>query len=154
ARVDLTVRIKGLAIGHGLSVAAVTTADAFPGLADSLEEHIAAGRMRGMDWFTQERARFSTDPRNLHPRAASILAVAVAYWSADPGKPDDEPRGRIARYAWGVDYHDLLKDRMRALHHDIEALVGRPIEARFLVDTARIVDRAVAARAGLGWYGK
>jgi len=155
ARQSLTARVKRLAAEHGLDVAAVTTADAFPELSDTLEAHVAGGRVRGLDWFTAERARFSTAPRNLQPSAVSILSVGVAYWSVDPGKPDDGvPRGRIARYAWGVDYHDLLKTRMRAVHRAIEALVGQPVEARHLVDTARIVDRAVAARAGLGWYGK
>ncbi|HET8524598.1 MAG TPA: tRNA epoxyqueuosine(34) reductase QueG, partial [Thermomicrobiales bacterium] len=102
-----------------------------------------------------ERATFSTAPRNLQESARSIVAVGVAYWSVDPGKPDDgEPRGRISRYAWGVDYHDLLKARMKTLHASIEQEVGRTVDARFLVDTARIVDRAVAARSGLGWYGK
>jgi epoxyqueuosine reductase len=133
----------------------VTTAEAFPDLEPVLQAHIAAGRTRGLDWFTPERATFSTDPRNLHAGARSILAVGVAYAGRGPERPDDGvPRGRIARYAWGADYHDLLKRRMRALHADLEALVERPVEARFLVDTARIVDRAVAARAGLGWYGK
>ena len=151
----LTGAVKRLAAEHGLTVANVTSADAFPELAEHLETHIARGRMDGLDWFTPERARFSADPRNLQPSARSILSVGVAYWSVDPGKPDDGvPRGRISRYAWGVDYHDLLKARMKALHGAIERLVGRPVEARFLVDTARIVDRAVAARAGLGWYGK
>ena len=64
------------------------------------------------------------------------------------------PRGRIARYARGLDYHDFLKKRMKELHARIEREVGRPVEARLLTDTARIVDRAVAARSGLGWYGK
>jgi epoxyqueuosine reductase len=147
--------VKRLAAEHGLSVSAVTTADAFPKLADFLAAHIAAGRVAGLDWFTPERARFSAAPRNLQPSAVSILAVGVAYWSVDPGRPDDGlPRGRIARYAWGVDYHRLLKTRMKALHAALEAEVGCPVEARHLVDTARIVDRAVAARAGLGWYGK
>ncbi|MDP9366196.1 MAG: tRNA epoxyqueuosine(34) reductase QueG [Chloroflexota bacterium] len=151
----LTARVKRAAAEHGLSVSAVTNADAFPALDALLQRHIAAGHVRGLDWFTSERARFSTDPRNLHPTARSLVAVGVAYWSVDPGPPDDGlPRGRIARYAWGVDYHDLLKRRMRALHQEIEAIAGRPVEARVLVDTARIVDRAVAARAGLGWYGK
>jgi epoxyqueuosine reductase len=155
ARARLTAEVKRLAAAHGLTVARVTTAAAFPELAGFLERHVAAGRMNGLDWFTAERARFSCDPRHLQASAVSILAAGVAYWSVDPGKPDDgEPRGRIARYAWGVDYHDLLKERLRALHRDVEALVGCPVEARHLVDTARIVDRAVAARAGLGWYGK
>ncbi len=151
----LTETVKRLAIAHGLTVAAVTTADPFPGLDDHLVDHIERGRVAGLDWFTPDRARFSTDPRNLQASARSILAVAVAYWSVDPGKPDDGvSRGRISRYAWGVDYHDLLKDRMRTLHRAIEREVARTVEARILVDTARIVDRAVAARAGIGWYGK
>ncbi len=151
----MTAAVKRIAAECGLTVSAVTTADAFPDLAGHLEQHIAAGRMTGLDWFTNERARFSADPHNLQRSAVSILSVGVAYWSIDPGKPDDDlPRGRISRYAWGVDYHDLLKQRMRKLHRAVEELVGRPVEARHLVDTARIVDRAVAARAGLGWYGK
>jgi epoxyqueuosine reductase len=147
--------IKGLARDHGLTVATVTTAEPFVSLEPMLLNHIAAGHVDGLDWFTADRARFTTDARNLHPTAQSILAVGVAYWSIDPGKPDDGvPRGRISRYAWGIDYHKLLKRRMRALHADIERATGRRVEARFLVDTARIVDRAVAARSGLGWYGK
>ena len=151
----LTRTIKALAAAHGLSISAITSADAFPELAEHLDCHIAAGRMSGLDWFTPERARFSSRPRNLQETARSILSVGVAYWVEDDGKPDDGvPRGRISRYARGVDYHDLLKARMGRLHDAIEAEVGRGVDARFLVDTARIVDRAVAARSGLGWYGK
>ena len=155
ARRRLTDRVKRLAAEVGLAVAAVTDAEPFAELEPVLLGHIAAGRVAGLDWFTPERARFSCDPRNLQPTARSILAVGVAYRLPDDGKPDDGvPRGRISRYARGADYHDLLKRRMRALHDRIEAEVGAQVEARFLVDTARIVDRAVAARAGLGWYGK
>src|SRR5215204_306108 len=85
----LTARVKRLAAEHGLSVSSVTTAESFPALAERLVDHIARGRMDGLDWFTPERARFSTDPRNLQASAKSILAVGVAYWSVDPGKPDD-----------------------------------------------------------------
>ncbi|MGI8478127.1 MAG: tRNA epoxyqueuosine(34) reductase QueG [Thermomicrobiales bacterium] len=151
----MTRRVEELARECGLTVAAVTGADPFDGLADHLCAKIAQGRLAGLDWFTPERATFSADPRNLQPTARSLLSVGVAYWSIDPGKPDDGvPRGRIARYAWGVDYHKLLKRRMASLLAAIEREVGRPVEARLLVDTARIVDRAVAARSGLGWYGK
>lgn len=154
-RQDLSRRVKRLAREHGLQITAVTTADPFDGLADHLERHIAAGHMTGMDWFTPERARFSASPRNLQSTARSILSVGVAYWSVDPGKPDDGiPRGRIARYAWGVDYHDLLKFRMGALVDALRSDLGEAVESRSLVDTARIVDRAVAARSGLGWFGK
>ena len=124
-------------------------------LADHLDRHIDAGHVAGLDWFTHERARYSTDARNLQPTAKSILSVGLAYWPGPTQKPDDGvPRGRISRYAWGRDYHRVIKRRLKALHADLERELDRSIEARLLVDTARIVDRAVAARAGLGWYGK
>ncbi|MDQ3524833.1 MAG: tRNA epoxyqueuosine(34) reductase QueG, partial [Chloroflexota bacterium] len=90
-----------------------------------------------------------------HPTAESILSVGIAYWSGPSEKPDDGvPRGRISRYAWGRDYHRVIKRRMKALHARLEESFGHEVEARFLVDTARVVERAVAARSGLGWYGK
>ena len=154
-REQLTARIRYLAATHGLAVSAVTTADPFPAVADHLERHIAAGHVEGMDWFTPERARESTDIHTLHPTARSIISFGLAYWSGPAEKPNDGvPRGRISRYAWGRDYHRVLKRRMKALLADMNDLVGRELDVRILVDTARIVERAVAARAGLGWYGK
>ena len=148
-------RVRALAAECGLDVAAVGPADPFPGLADLLESRVRAGHMAGLDWFTVERARFSADPRNLQPTARSIVSVGIPYWRPEVVPPaGDEPRGRIARYAWGRDYHSTLRARMESLHRRLERELGREIEARFLVDTARIVDRAAAARSGLGWYGK
>jgi epoxyqueuosine reductase len=154
-RQRLTAQVKFLAAKHRLSVNAVTSADPFPEVADHLEQHIAAGHVEGMDWFTPERARFSTDIRNLHPEARSIISFGLAYWSGPAEKPDDGvPRGRISRYAWGKDYHRVLKRRMKSLHREMCEVLGEELDVRMLVDTARIVERAVAARAGLGWYGK
>lgn len=154
-RQQLTARVKLLAARNGLAVNAVTTADPFPELAEHLEKHIAAGHVEGMDWFTPQRARESTDVRNLHPTAKSIISFGLAYWSGPAEKPDDGVvRGKISRYAWGRDYHRVLKRRMKSLLADMQAELGRDLDVRMLVDTARIVDRAVAARAGLGWYGK
>ena len=151
----LAATIKALAHECNLDVASITSADIFGGLDETLRRHIRDGRVEGLDWFTEDRAEFSVNPRNLMPSARSILSLGVSYWSTDPGKPDDGvPRGRIARYARGLDYHVFLKERMKELHARIERELGRSVEARLLVDTARIVDRAVAARAGLGWYGK
>lgn len=152
---QLAARVKLLAARNGLTVTAITSADPFPEVAAHLDRHIAEGHIDGLDWFTPERAHFSTDVRNLQPGAQSIISVAISYWPGPTDKPDDGvPRGRISRYAWGKDYHRILKRRIRALQADIEQEVGREIESRQLVDTARIVERAVAARSGLGWYGK
>jgi epoxyqueuosine reductase len=154
-RQRLTRQVKQRAREAGLTVAAVTTAATFPETLNVLQERIAAGYMQGLDWFTPERATDSCNPAVLMERAISIVSVGIAYWGTEPGKPEDGvPRGRISRYARGSDYHKLLPDRLRSLHAMIEADVGRSVEARFLTDHARIVDRAVAARAGLGWYGK
>lgn len=148
-------RLREIALEAGIAVTAVTTAEPFDGLAELLEERVLAGRLDGLDWFTVERARFSADPRNLHAGGRSIISVGIPYWQPGVCPPqDDEPRGRIARYAWGRDYHKTLKQRMSVLLASLERELGRAIEARLLVDTARIVDRAAAARSGLGWYGK
>jgi epoxyqueuosine reductase len=155
ARQRLTGQVKSLALANGLSVSAVTSAEAFPEVFHILRDRIDAGHLAGMDWFTTERAAASCDPKTLMDNPLSILSVGVAYWGSDDGKPEDGvPRGRISRYARGVDYHQVLQERMRALHAAIEEMAGQTVAARFLTDHARIVDRAVAARAGLGWYGK
>jgi epoxyqueuosine reductase len=154
-RAQRTAMVKLLAARHGLTVSAVTAIDPFPEIAAHLRNHIDAGHIEGLDWFTHERAEFSTDLRNLQPSARSVLAVGISYWPGPTAKPDDGiPRGRISRYAWGRDYHRVIKRRLKALHATLEHELGQQIEARFLVDTARVVERAVAARAGLGWYGK
>lgn len=154
-RQQLTRLVKQRAHEAGLTVAAVTTAETFPETLTVLQERISAGHLDGLDWFTPERAAQSCDPHVLMERAISIVSVGIAYWGKDEGRPEDGvPRGRISRYARGVDYHKLLPSRLRTLHAMIEADVGGAVEARFLTDHARIVDRAVAARAGLGWYGK
>jgi epoxyqueuosine reductase len=147
--------IKRLAREAGLAVSAVTTAEPFDGLSDLLKTRIDAGHLDGLDWFTHQRAEESSTPLTLHANPLSIVSVGLPYYAIDPGKPDDGvTRGRISRYARGIDYHRTLKKRMALFQEMIEAQIGRKIDSRLLSDTARIVDRAVAARSGLGWYGK
>ncbi len=150
-----TNAIKSLALMHGFHLARVTTAEPFVGLESVLNARIAAGHLGGLEWFTPERAHIASAPQRLLPWARSLLVLGVSYYAEAPPIPNDGAlRGRVARYAWGADYHDLLRAMMRSLITDIERLAGRPLMAGTLVDTARIVDRAAAARAGLGWYGK
>lgn len=121
-----------------------------------IEERIDVGLFTGLSWFTKERAAFSAYPTNLMPSVRTIVSLGISYLSDGdtvPSTPGD-PRGRVARYAWGLDYHDVFKEKLAQLHASVEELLGRPVEHRALSDTARIVDRAVARRAGLGWYGK
>jgi epoxyqueuosine reductase len=83
------------------------------------------------------------------------LRYPSAYAPESEGAADSAPReARIARYASGDDYHDVLRDRLAALESGIEALAAAPVRLRSYVDTGPVLERVVAARAGLGWIGK
>ncbi|HYO50407.1 MAG TPA: tRNA epoxyqueuosine(34) reductase QueG [Chloroflexia bacterium] len=140
----------------GFDLVRFTRAEAMPDTQRVLEERIDQGLLSGLSWFTRERAAVAGDPRNLMPGAKTIVSLGISYLSDEPVQPSvpGVPRGRVARYAWGLDYHEVFKGKLWALHAFVQERLGRPVEARALVDTARIVDRAVAQRAGLGWYGK
>jgi epoxyqueuosine reductase len=92
------------------------------------------------------------DPRLLLPSAKSVVSVALNYFR--PEKHSDAPEaGKISRYAWGDDYHDVLRDKLKSLLDWIrERAPG--VEWKICVDSAPMMDKAWAARAGLGWIGK
>ena len=153
-------RIKEYAYALGFDLVRITTAEALPETEHVIKERIAQGLMDGLPWFTAERAETSCHPDALLPEAQSIIALGMFYLTEQPGGDDegDEPRGRISRYAWGDDYHDVIKPKLQAfaawLRDYARDEMGAEAETRLFVDTGRMVDRAVAQRAGLGWYGK
>ena len=157
---DQAQALKDAIISHarslGFDLVRFAGADPFPEAQRAIEERIEAGLYSGLSWFNRERAAVAGDPHNLMPSVRTIVSLGISYLSDAPSLPSvpGAPRGRVARYAWGLDYHEVFKDKLWALHAYVQELLGRDIEARALVDTARIVDRAVAQRAGLGWYGK
>lgn len=147
--------VHAAAQAAGLALAGITTAQILERERAYLLDHVRRGMLSGFDWYTEERAHEVTDPRTLLPDVRSIISVGVPYWSGAVVPPDDGVlRGRIARYAWGNDYHRILRRRMRALTERLQAQAGPALQVRTVVDTARILDRATAARAGVGWTGK
>ena len=106
------------------------------------------GEMRWMEREPEKRA----DPKILFPEAQSIIVVALNYFT--PHEHEENPdKGKISRYAWGDDYHDVLKEKLRELLCWIRE--EKPeTEAKICVDTAPIMDKAWAVRAGIGWLGK
>nr|BBH93356.1 epoxyqueuosine reductase [Thermogemmatispora argillosa] len=151
--------IKAYGYELGFDLVRITGAEAFPETERVIKERIAAGLMDGLPWFTSERAEVSCHPDALLPEARSIIALAMCYLSEPPEEPqDDLPRGRISRYAWGEDYHEVIKPKLKQfaewLREYARREAGQELEARLFVDTGRMVDRAVAQRAGIGWYGK
>ncbi|HVB62903.1 MAG TPA: tRNA epoxyqueuosine(34) reductase QueG [Ktedonobacteraceae bacterium] len=152
-------RIKEYAYALGFDLARVTTAEALPETERVIKERIALGLMDGLPWFTAERATTSCQPDALLPGAQSIIALGMFYLTEQPADAsDDAPRGRISRYAWGSDYHEVIKPKLQAFAQWLRAYardeLGAEAETRLFIDTGRMVDRAVAQRAGLGWYGK
>jgi epoxyqueuosine reductase len=159
-----------LAAAHGLQLVGVATADELPDERRHMEESVAAGLMGTMGWMAGERPALATTPRRHAPDARSVLVVAAPYdagRSAWDPRPDAlvralatvlenaprEPAGRIARYALGSDYHRALRARLEALAADLRA-AGTPTGETAYVDDRPLAERALAARAGLGWIGK
>jgi epoxyqueuosine reductase len=164
-------RLAELAARHGLELVGVTTAESLPEDRARMEESVAAGRMGLMGWMGGSRPSRATDPRTHDPAARSVIVVAAPYagaqraaWDPDPDAlrralapvleaEPAEPRGRIARYALGTDYHRALRSGLEGLAEDLRA-DGLPAGEVAYVDDRPLAERAIAARAGLGWIGK
>ena len=158
--------IKERARELGFQAVGITSAADFTSTEEVLLRRIDGGLMDGLSWFTPARARLACRPRELLPGARSIVTLAASYLTPEPdipsapsrvaglGERPDGPRGRVARYAWGKDYHDVLRARLRELTEALAGELGRRPGARIFVDSSPLADRAVAQRAGVGWYGK
>src|SRR5713101_6757160 len=153
-----TSTIKEYAYALGFDLVRITSGEEFPEAERIIQERIAEGLMDGLPWFTAERAEVSCHPDALLPGACSIIALAMFYLTEQPDEGEDGvPRGLISRYAWGDDYHEIIKPRLQRFAswlHEYGRDEVSDVETRLFVDTGRMVDRAVAQRAGLGWYGK
>jgi epoxyqueuosine reductase len=141
------VRALGLALGFervGFAPAAPAPRNGF------LREWLARGYAGEMAYLAR-RVEERIDARRLVRGARTLIVVALRYArERSPSRSDC----RIARYAGGDDYHDVLRQRLDAFEHGIEALVGAPVNSRSYVDTGPVLERAAGARAGLGWIGK
>lgn len=149
----ITAELKRRALEEGFDLVGVARA-APAGTADRLRRWLDAGMHAGMAWMART-ADARCDPRSLLPGCRSVIAVAMSYRSSLPASTDPAPSDRvwISRYAWGRDYHDVLRRRLVRLGRWLEGRVPgcgwRPA-----VDTAPVLEREWAARCGLGWIGK
>jgi epoxyqueuosine reductase len=139
----------------GFEVVGATAADPLPRDWAAFMAWLDAGRGAGLGYMSS-RTEARGDPRTLLPGALSVVTVAVAYGTEEaPDADRTEGRfGRVARYAWGLDYHDVVPPRLEALARHLEDRLGRPLRARAVCDAEPILERGLAARAGLGIVGK
>jgi epoxyqueuosine reductase len=148
----LAARAKGLAREEGFDLAGVARADAPPDLG-FIAEWVARGFAGEMAYLTSQVAKRS-DLRAAFPWARSVLCVGLQYDTKHPYSTSASPdRGWISRYAWGDDYHDVMKAMLDRLAARLREEAG-PFEGRAYVDTGPILERDFAAQAGLGFVGK
>ncbi|HWR66393.1 MAG TPA: tRNA epoxyqueuosine(34) reductase QueG [Bellilinea sp.] len=105
---------------------------------------------------TRQAVERRADPKLILPDVKSIIVVGLRYpRSTDlPVDPDEGLHGRVAAYAWGVDYHDLIPPRLRELAAFIHQNTGGTVASKGYTDTGPILERDLASCAGLGWMGK
>jgi epoxyqueuosine reductase len=123
-----------------------------------LPEWLASGYAGEMKYLQDTRR---CDPRLVLEGARNLIVVAMNYNTAQPrtgempaGGNGDSPRGWISRYAWGDDYHEVMREKLNRIVDGMRAAFADPFEARAYVDTGPIVERVAAKYAGLGWLAK
>ncbi len=113
-----------------------------------------AGYAGEMDYLSSQAAPRQT-PAGLLDGARTLVTVGLSYAHAPPPPRDEEgPRGTIARYARGADYHTILKSKLYRMRNRLSAALGRDVVCRAAVDTAPILEREAASRGGLGFIAK
>ena len=143
---------QSLAKEQGFALCGIASAEA-SAYAEHLSQWLAEGKHGEMHYLA-DHADIRADPGKLVEGAASVIVVADAYHvDPPPATSDPHPTGRVARYAWGDDYHKVLKKRLHAVCNALEAKYPGHIY-RATTDTAPIFERELATRAGLGWTGK
>jgi epoxyqueuosine reductase len=143
--------IKQHAYALGFNKAGIVPASALTQEGDQLREWLARG-FHGQMAYMARNPQQRTDPRLLLPSAKSVVCVALNYFRPE-NHVDSPDIGKISRYAWGEDYHDVLRDKLKALLAWITDRVPG-VEGKICVDTSPMMDKAWAVRAGLGWIGK
>ncbi|REK15869.1 MAG: tRNA epoxyqueuosine(34) reductase QueG [Planctomycetota bacterium] len=149
-KADLTAALKTESQRQGFDLAGVCPAAAPPGL-DRFGQWLAADYAGTMDYLANRKAAYR-HPRSVLDGVRSLLVLAFPYRTVEPDA-SQPTQGRVSRYAWGQDYHDVVRERLRGLG---EFLAARSPEAlwRGVVDTAPLLEREFAQLAGLGWIGK
>lgn len=150
-RTDATALLKSEAKRLGFIEARVARADFLTDEAPHLEEWLKGG-MHGSMRYMENHFDKRLDPRKLVPGAKSVVSLAFNYYPAASELEEDD-RPRVARYAYGEDYHRVVKDRLFELLDVLRTAVG-DLDGRCFVDSAPVMERAWAERSGLGWVGK
>jgi epoxyqueuosine reductase len=147
---SLTTELKVAAEKLGFELAGVCPAVEPTGL-DRFRQWLSAGYGGDMEYLSS-RAEAYTHPRFVLEGVRSIVMLALSYRTVEPGA-SQAGRGRVSRYAWGADYHDVIRTRLGHLAETLRRLAPEA-QVRSVVDTAPLMERDFAQLAALGWIGK
>ena len=150
---SIKAAIAEKARAEGFDVVRFTTAQAAPKNREGLSAYLTQGRHGSMDWM-ESRADERADPQTLWMDAKSVVVLGLNYGPArDPlAVLAQKERGAISAYAQGDDYHDIVKKKLKAVAGEIFRKYGA--EVKVFVDTAPVMEKPLAQKAGLGWQGK
>jgi len=148
-------QVKLLARQCGFEIAGITAAVPLSDY-ERFDRWRQAGMAGEMTYLTDGRGDLRADPRHLLADAKTIICVGKLYNTGQPYSTERRSRdtGWISRYAWGEDYHEVLRAGLELLRARLEELNGEPFHSRICVDTAPLLERSYARQAGLGWIGR
>jgi epoxyqueuosine reductase len=149
--VTFAEHIKQRALLEGFNKVGIVRADSLEDEGRRLKEWLARGHHGEMRWMARDvHKRIS--PHEIFPQARSVVVVALNYFT--PHQHQQSPAtGKVSRYAWGDDYHDVVKEKLLSLLAWIKGQEAHA-EGKVCVDIQPTMDKAWAVRAGLGWLGK
>ena len=144
-----SILIKQLATELGFSFCGIAKAVRLDDDARRLETWLSKG-MQGSMYYMERYFDLRIDPCKLVPGAKSVITLLLNYF---PGEKQDDAAPKISKYAYGKDYHEVIKEKLKQLIESIKQQVGE-IHGRGFVDSAPVLERTWAQRGGLGWVGK
>jgi epoxyqueuosine reductase len=139
------------ALEAGFDLVGVASAEPLREGGKRLREWQEAGMAADMGYMHRP-VELLSDPKRLQKSAKSVVSLGVSYYPGD--HPENADGGRVARYAWGRDYHEVIKARLFRLREELEQELGVRIKARGFTDAVPLLERSAAQHAGLGFFGR
>ncbi|KAA9338547.1 tRNA epoxyqueuosine(34) reductase QueG [Hymenobacter busanensis] len=150
-RLEWTGFIKRRAAELGFMACGISKADFLEEEAPRLEQWLARGMQGEMRWMENHFDK-RLDPRRLVEGAKSVISLLLNYYPAEENQQPADTL-HISKYAYGADYHHVIKGKLKTLLQDMQAHIGK-VGGRAFVDSAPVLDKAWAKKSGLGWVGK
>ena len=139
----------------GFDLVGFANADPFVRDEKAATHRIDLGFMDGLPWYTKERVRKANNPKLLMQNCESIISLGISYFTPTNQKSENTLTGKISKYALGIDYHKVIKKKLKLLVEFITEIHSeKEINTRIFVDDGPMNDRAAAERSGIGWFGK